>query len=209
MKNHPLFNPLLYSVGLHSFFLIAAILYIFIAGAHYKAPVFMVSLVDLKDKGSSAATEKPDETEEIKEITVTPPPETPTKKMSKAEERIAALEAKKQIESLRKKKAVSISKSDIKLAAEGSQTGGTYESLIMTKIKKNWATSDFLNKYRNLLTIINIRIARNGNVTILGFEKKSGNPLYDREAVRAISASTPLPPPASEIEYSLRFHPNE
>ena len=46
---------------------------------------------------------------------------------------------------------------------------------------------------KDLLAIINIRIARNGNVTILGFEKKSGNPLYDRAAIKAITDASPLP----------------
>lgn len=210
MKNHPLFNPLLYSAGLHCLLVIAAILYIFIAGRHYKAPVFVVSLVDLQAKGSTVAAEKTDAPDEIKDVAVTPPPtDTPAKKMSKSEERIAALQAKKTIESRRKPlKQVAVSKSKTTSSAGGSQSAGTYENLIQGIIRKNWATSDFQAKNRGLLAIINIRVERNGQITILGWEKKSGSQAYDREAVRALTASSPLPPPAREIEYSFRFSPD-
>jgi TonB family protein len=60
---------------------------------------------------------------------------------------------------------------------------------------------------KDLLAIVNIRIARNGNVTILGFEKKSGNPLYDRAAIKAITDASPLPPPPSEMERAIRLRP--
>jgi TonB family protein len=205
MKNHPLFNPFLYAIGLHSFFLVVAIVYIFIAGSRFKAPVFVVSLVESQVKGTAAVEEKSAKTEELESVTVTKaPPEKPSKKMTKAEERITALEAKK---TLRQKKLLSVSTTKAASSAESSSGGGTYEELIMGRIQRNWATADFLNKNKGLLTIINIRIARNGNVTILGFEKKSGNPLYDREAMRAINAASPFPPPPMEIERSIRFNP--
>jgi colicin import membrane protein len=77
----------------------------------------------------------------------------------------------------------------------------------MGRITRNWATADFQNKNKGLVAVINIRIMRNGSVTILGWEKKSGNPLFDREALRAINDSSPLPPPPGEIERSIRFNP--
>jgi TonB family protein len=207
MKNHPLFNPLLYSIGLHSFFLVVAIVYIFIAGSRYKASVFTVSLVDSQVKGAVAVEEKSEKTEELENVAVVKaPPEKPSKKLSKAEERIAALEAKK---ALRVKKQISVSASRTTSSTQSSAGGGTYEDLVGTIIRKNWANADFLNKNKGLIAIIIIRIARNGNVTIVGFEQKSGSPLYDREAVRAINASSPLPSPVREMELPLRFHPSD
>jgi len=207
MKNHPLFNPLLYSIGLHSFFLVVAIVYIFIAGSRYKASVFVVSLVESQIKGAVAVEEKSEKTEELENVTVTKEPaEKPSKKPSKAEERIAALEAKK---ALRLKKQISVSAAKTTSSAQSVAGGGTYEDVVAGIIRKNWANADFLNKNKGLIAIITIRIARNGNITIVGFEKKSGSPLYDREAVRAINTSSPLPPPVREMELPLRFHPND
>jgi TonB family protein len=207
MKNRPLFHPLLYSIGLHSFFLVVAIVYIFLAGSRYKASVFTVSLVDSQVKGAVAVEEKSEKTEELENVAVVKEPaEKPSKKPSRAEERIAALEAKK---ALRLKKQISVSASKTTSSAQSTIGGGTYEDLVGGIIKKNWANADFLNKNKGLLAIITIRIARNGNITIVEFEKKSGSPLFDREAVRAINASSPLPPPVREMEVPLRFHPND
>ena len=139
----------------------------------------------------------------------------PTKRDKDAvDERIAALEAKKKIATMSKlRRMLSISKTS---AGTGSSTasqsshsgksgGGTYESLITGLIHKQWIFPDTSDS--NLLAIVDIRIARSGNVTVLGFERKSGNTLFDRAAVRAILNASPLPPPIAEMEIGIRFTP--
>jgi TolA protein len=183
-----------------------------ISGPSHKVASIVVSLVESPSKGTTIAPKEeniePAEVEPATTLTQKPEP-----KKSIANERIAALEAKKRVERMATaRRPVSISKSSSPAATSsaasgGTSGGGTYESLIMGRITRNWATADFQNKNKGLIAVINIRIARNGSVTILGWEKKSGNPLFDREALRAIIDSSPLPPPPGEIERSIRFNP--
>jgi TonB family protein len=196
-----------YSLGLHSFFFIAVAIYILFGAPSHKSVSMVVSLVESTSKGNVEAPEEetPAPVEEEAGTTLTPPK--PEPKKSIADQRIAALEAKKRVERIASaRRQVSISKTT-RPPAGGTSGGGTYESLIMGRITRNWATADFLNKNKGLLAIVTIRIARNGSVTIVGWEKKSGNPLFDREALRAINDSSPLPPPPGEMEIGVRFNP--
>jgi TonB family protein len=211
MKTDSIHNSVYYSLGLHSFFFIVVAAYILISGPSHKAASIVVSLVESPSKGATIAPRE----ENIEPVAEEPAPtitKKPEPKKSIANDRIAALEAKKRVErSASARRPVSISKSSSRAvtssASGGDKGGGTYESLIMGRITRNWATADFQNKNKGLVAVINIRIMRNGSVTILGWEKKSGNPLFDREALRAINDSSPLPPPPGEIERSIRFNP--
>jgi TonB family protein len=88
-----------------------------------------------------------------------------------------------------------------------------YYNLIWSKIKKEWTLPGDLTKGRaNLETIIIVVIERNGKVQKSWFEKKSGNPLYDQTAMRAIKKAEPLPAIPKEfsdetLEFGLRFYP--
>jgi TolA protein len=187
------------------------------SGAHYKVTPFVVSLVD-----SSSTTASPGPAH--KSIEVPAPPEEKsvhtTEKNEKVNpkdkiritEQIAALEAKKKLETmqrLRKTVAVSTSKEAVNTKAQAagaaSSGGSSYINSIGNKIHQQWIFPETADK--DLLVIINIRIARNGNVTIIGFEKKSGNVLFDRAALRAINNASPLPPPSAEMEVGLKFSP--
>ncbi len=88
----------------------------------------------------------------------------------------------------------------------GSMGGGAdYYSLIQTKIRQQWIYPDTLDK--DLETIVSIRIANDGTVTIEKVEKRSGSALFDRSVLRAITAASPLPRPLHEEEIGLRFSP--
>ena len=139
-------------------------------------------------------------------------PETVTpQEKSAASERIAALEAKRKIENMQRlRKSIDISakgtsSSTGQTSVPGTPGGPDYGSMIGSIIHEKFRIPESMDK--DLLAIINIRIARNGNVTILGFEKKSGNPLYDRAAIKAITDASPLPPPPSEMERAIRLRP--
>jgi|WetSurMetagenome_2_1015567.scaffolds.fasta_scaffold00085_25 TonB family protein len=218
MKDNRIYSSFYCSLGFHSFVLIAIVAYILITGPARKMTSLTVSLVESPVRGSVAATNTA--TPQVKEKEVEPAEEEAAPTVTKAipeprthtaKDRIAALQAKKQVErnaTLRKQ--VNVSKGGARAAGGGDPGGGTYDSVIATIITKNWANADFLNKFRSLRAIITIRIARNGEITILGWEKKSGSSLFDREALRALTISSPLPPPPSgEMERSINFDPQQ
>jgi TonB family protein len=65
-----------------------------------------------------------------------------------------------------------------------------------------------------LETVIDVTILRNGAVTEVNFEKRSGNRFFDESALKAIRKASPFPPlPAWVGEASLgvgiRFHSSE
>jgi TonB family protein len=61
-------------------------------------------------------------------------------------------------------------------------------------------TEEVLRGKKNLETIIASRIARDGQIVDIQFEKKSGNPYLDESAPRAIKKANflPLLPPGLE-----------
>jgi outer membrane biosynthesis protein TonB len=215
MKDQQIYSSFYFSLGLHSFFLIAIIVYILITGSSHKMKSITVSLIQSSTRGTPSSA-VPTRTKQIEpaEKAVTKPVEesrTETRPAVTAKDRIAALQAKmKAVRSASQRRHINISKDDTKVAGGGEHIGSErYQDQIGAMIQRNWANADFLNKYRSLSAIIVIRIARSGDVTILGWEKKSGNALFDREALRAITMSTPLPPPPTEMEIGVNFDPQK
>ena len=86
-----------------------------------------------------------------------------------------------------------------------SAGGGDYYSLVEGKIRQQWIYPETLD--RDLETVVSIRVARDGSITIEKVEKGSGNQLFDRSVLRAITMASPLPPPLKEMEIGLRFRP--
>jgi colicin import membrane protein len=217
MKTDRLYSSLFFSFCLHSLLVIVSVIYMRYSGIHYKVDTFVVSLVDTSSGSQSSSsaeeTAKSSAPPEEKSTHMTEQPEkVSTKEKSEANERIAALEAKKKIETLaRLRKTVTVSAaktasgSMVLTSGKGSSGGSDYLSLIGGKIHQQWIFPDTTDK--DLLAIIHITIARNGNVTILGFEKKSGNVLFDRAAIRAITSASPLPPPSMQMDIYFKFSP--
>ncbi len=67
-----------------------------------------------------------------------------------------------------------------------------YLNLIMTKIANNWLNP--LRGGRRISVVIYFRILRSGDVVDVKVERSSGNSLFDQAALRAVLASSPLPP---------------
>ncbi len=111
--------------------------------------------------------------------------------------------------SQRKTNTVSITKetlgSKVITSAANGAAGTDYLTLIGNKIHQQWVPPENVDK--SLIAMINCRITENGNVTILGFEKKSGNGLFDRAALKAINNAAQLPPPSTEMEIGVTFYP--
>jgi TonB family protein len=54
--------------------------------------------------------------------------------------------------------------------------------------------------------IISIKIDKEGYIVAQEIEKSSGNKLFDRSATKALSRSSPLPPPPVAMEIGVRFY---
>ena len=134
------------------------------------------------------------------------------------EDRLAELKAKKKVKEIvgLRSKILSIRGSE----GKSSQTniaqsrGGpssqaslfdSYYGKITQQIWQEWVYPDTGDK--NLEAIIAVKIAKDGSVTVQRIEKGSGNTLFDRSALRAISKASPVSPPPYEMEIGMRFYP--
>jgi colicin import membrane protein len=90
-----------------------------------------------------------------------------------------------------------------------------YYNLIWQRIRSVWVLpTEVLGGQKNLETIVAIRIARDGQIEDIQFEKKSGNAYLDESALRAIKKANPLPPlpPGFEgntFDVGVRFTPSD
>ncbi len=90
-----------------------------------------------------------------------------------------------------------------------------YYNLIWQRIRSVWVLPDeVLRGKKDLETIVAIRVARDGQIVDIQFEKKSGNPYLDESAIRAIKKANPLPPLPPGIEgdkfdLGIRFTPSD
>jgi len=80
----------------------------------------------------------------------------------------------------------------------------SYYSMIYRKIWSEWAYPDAGSS--GLEAIISIKIDRDGRIISHDIEKASGNALFDRSAVNAVTKASPLPPPPYEMEIGVRFY---
>ena len=80
-----------------------------------------------------------------------------------------------------------------------------YYSKITKEIWQQWIFPETGDK--NLEAIISIRIMRDGAVQVIRVETPSGNSLFDKSALRAISKASPVTPPPQEMEIGVRFYP--
>lgn len=80
----------------------------------------------------------------------------------------------------------------------------SYYTLIIDKIRQQWIYPDV--ETSELEVIISIKVDKEGNILSQEIERSSGNTLFDRSAIKAISKATPLPPPHKEMEIGVRFY---
>jgi len=90
-----------------------------------------------------------------------------------------------------------------------------YYNLIWQRIRNMWVLpEEALRGKKDLETIIAVRVARDGQIEDIQFEKRSGNPYLDESALRAIKKANPLPPlpPGMEgdkFDLGVRFTPSD
>ncbi len=227
MRRPTLYGPLTFSLFLHvSIFVIASII-ISQSNIPRLTTPYIVSLVaDQTASAPSVASEKAEVTPRRIEKAVAPPTNSRQRDQQRTriederllQERLAALQAKKKIEriaELRRVVDVGSSRGGSKVPSSGpapsragprnAQTGADYDSVVVSRIRQQWIFPETIDKAFE--AVISIRIARDGKVSIERIEKSSGNPLFDRSVLRAITLASPLPPPPQEMEMGVRFHP--
>ncbi len=90
-----------------------------------------------------------------------------------------------------------------------------YYNLIWQRIRSAWVLPEgALGGKKDLETIIAIRIAKDGRIEDIQFEKKSGHPQLDESALRAIKKANPLPPlppgfEGDKFDVGVRFTPSD
>lgn len=229
MITPPIFRSFVFSLAIHIFLFIAAFLIIEHSRTHKKIQPYIVSLVeDMKHSVSSPSNSIIDHSAKttappINQLVSPSPQKTEKSNMHEeniVKERIAALQAKKKIEKMvalrkivdieGKRGATDGGSQNLKDKIASTGTASTsassdYYATIVKKIRQEWVFPENLD--RNLEAIVSIQIAKNGSIRIDKIEKSSGNPVFDRYALRAINKASPLPPPPHEMVVGVRFYP--
>jgi colicin import membrane protein len=127
---------------------------------------------------------------------------------------IAAIEAKKKIERIARLREVITLRGSAEGKAQASQGSSAkregsvmdaYYVQITKEIWQHWVFPD--TGVKNIETVVSMRIFKDGSVQVQGIEKSSGNPLFDRSALKAVVKASPLTPPPYEMEIGVRFYP--
>jgi colicin import membrane protein len=226
MKSPSLQKTAAVSAGLHMMFFLLSVLVLRQSHDMVMPSPYIVSLVSPGGSAKKARVEPA--------VAVKPRAELPAVKKEKSSDRVsekteqdlineslAAIKAKKRLEKLArlKRALISIQGKGTEAAAKPkavpgaagppAQTGeATYSARITGEIHKYWAIPDFFMS-ENLEAHINVRIGRDGTLFVEGFEKRSGNKLFDKLALRTIEKASPVTPPPDEMEIVIRFTPKE
>jgi TonB family protein len=121
-----------------------------------------------------------------------------------SEKRKSIKEKSKEVETVKKKTPEEQQGSIGITGTEPSGESGSYYSIISHMIWKEWTYPDI--ERQGLEVVISIRIDKDGNVISQDIEKFSGDILFDRSALRAISRASPFPSPPEELEVGVRFY---
>jgi colicin import membrane protein len=163
--------------------------------------------IQARAKKSTAAVSPADVPTESKKETA--------KEREMIEKKISAIAAKKKIERVVKLrseislKAGTIKQNAVSKSLSASRGGGTsfddYYTKITKEIWEQWVYPDTGKK--NMEAIISIKILKDGTAVVQKIEKSSGNQLFDRSALKALTKASPLPAPPYEMEIGVRFLP--
>ena len=211
------------SAVLHFTFLITAALILKQSTSIVMPSPYVVSLVNPmnssqgRSMGGTVASDKA-ETSTGEPSRQQPAPEKDKKAdRARIDDRLSEILAKKKVERIvRLRSTLSIKGNERKApqnsAAQhtgiGPSQGSLFDSYyakITGQIWQEWVYPDMGDK--NLETIIAVKIAKDGSVTVQKIEKGSGNALFDRSALRAIAKASPVAPPPYEMEIGMRFYP--
>jgi colicin import membrane protein len=139
------------------------------------------------------------------------------KKLSeqRVSDRLTELASKKKVERIVKLRSViSVKSSGVKSAAKtvakeggaGTPKGSLFDSYyakITDEIRQEWVYPDMGKK--DISSIVAVTIRRDGTITIHGIEKSSGDLLFDRSVLKAVTKASPVSPPPYEMEMGSGF----
>jgi TonB family protein len=99
-------------------------------------------------------------------------------------------------------------------AGDKAAKANEYTNVVSAKVHNNWSIPPELKPRGNIVTVIEIKIMRDGSLAYAGFEKRSGNSFYDESAMKAVRKSAPFPPlpggfSDNIMEIGIRFHPSQ
>ena len=92
--------------------------------------------------------------------------------------------------------------------ATGTAAGGgepTYIDKIAGQIHAQWIWPDYGDK--KFEAVVSVKIHKDGTLSDVKFEKKSGDRFFDRSVLLAIQKASPVTPPSYEMEIGIRFYP--
>ena len=88
---------------------------------------------------------------------------------------------------------------------KGQASEMTYADKVRIEIQKLWGYPGTGEK--NLETVVAIKISKDGAISIQGIEKRSGNRLFDKYALKTIETASPVtPPPYDGLELGITLH---
>jgi TonB family protein len=191
---------------------------------HAKKPEGKVYTFDLIDP-SKLTMKKPKEAPKAENKK----PDTPKRKKvrkKKAKKKQFALPKKsvedkiqEQLDKIEKKEWLEPSKLNELEMAKRIDTGefknSWYNDAVASKIYRCWHTpSKITVETEECTVVVRFKIARDGSVSILGIDRKSGSEVLDRSALQAIRDAQPLPPlpqdyKGDSLEVCMTFVPEE
>ncbi len=144
--------------------------------------------------------------------------ESRAKEEKRIEDRMAELAAIKKLEQLAKLRRAIVdirrggrsgpkpgSKGSQTTGAQGGSAQGSYTDKVTAEIHEQWAIPDTIDK--NLTAVVAVKIFKDGTVSVIGFEKRSGSRVFDSLALKAIAKASPVSRPPQEMEMGIRFYP--
>jgi colicin import membrane protein len=130
-------------------------------------------------------------------------------------ERLEAIERKRRLQSISHaavSQAEEAEGTPSKTRADGVQRQeiqDRYTARVQASIYEVWVYPDI--DIKGLKAVISVKILENGTIVVNKFESPSGNRLFDRSALKAISKASPVEPPpfgSSLYDVLLNFYPD-
>ncbi len=224
MKGPSLQKTAVFSAGLHMMFFLMSFLILKQSHEMVMPSPYIVSLVSpagqTLNRGAAAEPEAAPAAVEKQTTAHTEARTDDKKELKSIEESISALKAKKQKEkqlekilsvrralvSIQGKSGSTAARGTVKSAGPAMGAGEAgYIDKITGQIHEQWTWPGYAEK--NLEAIISVKIQKDGTISVINFEKKSGNRLFDKLALRTIEKASPVAPPPYEMEMGIRFYP--
>jgi TonB family protein len=225
MKGPSLQKTAVLSAGLHMMFVLLSFLILRQSHEMVMPSPYIVSLVgpasETQQRGAALEPRAASSVEKNQTITHTTHIDE-KKELKTIEESIAALKAKRQKEkqlekilsvrralvSIQGKGGTTAAKGPVKGTGSGSVIGAgeaSYIDKIAGQIHEQWNWPGYAEK--DLEAIVFVKIHKDGTISVITVEKKSGNRLFDKLALRTIEKASPVAPPPYEMEIGIRFYP--